>query len=281
MSTITIFVMFLTISILTSIFIFKGVTDFLLMSLEKKMDISVYFKEGVPEEEIFKTKDLLLEIQGVRKVTYVSPAEALEKFKERHQYDDIITQALEEVGDNPFLASLNISASEALDYEKVSQFLGESRFESLVNKIDFYQRKPVIEKFYSLKASFERTGLILALILALVAFSITFVTIRLAIYNSSEEIGIMRLVGASNWFISGQFVVQGIICGILAVTATLIVFPALSYFLAPKIFSLTGGFNLFNYFLENFFLIFGFQVLTGMVLGTVSSLVAVRKYLEK
>jgi cell division transport system permease protein len=281
LSVITVFVMFLTISLLTFIFIFKGASDFLLYSLEKKIDVSVYFKEGVSEEEILKTKDLLLEIQGVKVINYVSPEEALARFKERYKDDDLITKALEEAGDNPFLASLNITASEVLDYESIAQLLGESRFEGLVNNVDYYQRKPVIEKFFSLKNSLEKTGLVAALILGLIAFSITFVTIRLAIYSSSEEIGIMRLVGASNWFIQGQFIVQGLICGGLAILIALAVFPALSYLLSSKLVGLTGGFNLLNYFLGNFFNILALQVLTGVGLGTISSLVAVRKYLEK
>ena len=281
LSVITVFVMFLTISLLTFIFIFKGASDFLLYSLEKKIDVSVYFKEGVSEEEILKTKDLLLEIQGVKIINYVSPAEALAKFKERYKDDDLIAKALEEAGDNPFLASLNITASQVLDYESIAKLLGESRFEGLVSNVDYFQRKPVIEKFFSLKNSLEKTGLVAALILAMIAFSITFVTIRLAIYSSSEEIGIMRLVGASNWFIQGQFIVQGIICGSLAILIALVVFPALSYLLSSRLVDLTGGFNLFNYFLGNFFNILILQVLTGAGLGTISSLVAVRKYLEK
>jgi len=281
LSVITVFVMFLTISLLTFIFIFKGASDFLLYSLEKKIDVSVYFKEGVSEEEILKTKDLLLEIQGVKIINYVSPAEALAKFKERYKDDDLIAKALEEAGDNPFLASLNITASQVLDYESIAKLLGESRFEGLVSNVDYFQRKPVIEKFFSLKNSLEKTGLAATIILAMIAFSITFVTIRLAIYSSSEEIGIMRLVGASNWFIQGQFIVQGIICGSLAILIALLVFSALSYLLSSRLVDLTGGFNLFNYFLGNFFNILALQVLTGAGLGIISSLVAVRKYLEK
>ena len=281
LSIITVFVMFLTISTISSIFLFKGVGDFLLISLEKKIDVSVYFKEGVSEQEILNTKDLLLEIPGVKKVSYISSEEAIATFKERYKDDETITLALAEVGNNPFLASLAITASDVLKYENITDFLQESRFEGLVDNVDYYQRKPVIEKFYSIKGSFERGGLIAGLILALVAFSITFVTIRLAIYSASEEIGIMRLVGASNWFIRGQFIIQGVICGGLAVLIALVIFPVLNYALSSKLLNLTGGFNLFSYYLSNFFIIFGIQVLTGIGLGTISSLVAVRKYLDK
>ena len=74
---------------------------------------------------------------------------------------------------------------------------------------------------------------------------------------------------------------NGIICGSLAILIALLVFSALSYLLSSRLVDLTGGFNLFNYFLGNFFNILALQVLTGAGLGIISSLVAVRKYLEK
>ncbi|MBU4350962.1 permease-like cell division protein FtsX [Candidatus Parcubacteria bacterium] len=281
LSIITVFVMFLTISMVSSIFLFKGIGDFLLVSLESKIDISVYFKEGISEQEILNTKDLLLEIEGVKKVNYVSQEEAIAKFRERYQDDEVILQALEEVGGNPFLASLEVTAADTLNYENVTGFLEENRFEGLINNVDYYQRKPVIEKFYDIKGSFERSGLFASLILALVAFSITLVTVRLAIYSASEEIGIMRLVGASNWFIRGQFVVHGMICGGLAMLAALVIFPILSYIFSSKLLGLTGGFDLFDFYLKNFVNILGIQFLTGIGLGSASSVIAVRKYLEK
>ena len=281
LSLITIFVMFLTVSLVSSLFLFRGLADFLLVSLEKKIDIAVYFKESATEEDIFKIKDSLAEIQGVKGVDYVSEGQALSQFQAKHQGDDSINQALNELGDNPFLASLNVSASDVLQYDEVSQFLQSTRFESLIDRVDYGQRKPIIERFYSLRSAFESGGLAVALILGFIAFSITFVTIRLAIYSAGEEIGIMRLVGASNWFIRGPFLVQGLICGLLAFLVSFLVLLGTSYFLSPKIFDLTSGFELFKYLLSNWPALIGLQLISGVGLGTVSSLVAISRYLEK
>ncbi|MBI4359152.1 MAG: FtsX-like permease family protein [Candidatus Nealsonbacteria bacterium] len=278
---VTIFVMVLTISLMTSIFLFRGMSSFLMDSLEKKFDISVYFKEDSLETEILKTKDLLLELPEVKAVDYISRDQALEIFKEKNKDNQTISQALDEVGDNPFSASLNIRAGSPSNYETVNRFLQNTRFESLIEKVDYYQRKPVIESFYSLIDNLQKTGLVLTLVLAFIAFSLTFVTIRLAIYNASEEIGIMRLVGASNWFIRGPFLVQGIICGLLASLISLILFLALSYSLSPKILYLTSGFSLSHYFIGNFFTVFALQILSGAGLGVFSSLIAIRRYLDK
>jgi cell division transport system permease protein len=281
LSAATVFIMVLAVSLITSIFLFKGMADFLKESLQKKFDISVYFKEDSLESEILKTKEMLLELPEVKTVSYISKDEALAIFKERHKDNDVISQALDEVGINPFLASLNIQAGNIVSYDTINNFLSDSRFQGLVDNIDYSQRKPMIESFYSLMGNVQKVGLAIAIILGLAALAIAFATIRLAIYSSSEEIGIMRLVGASNWFIRGPFVVQGIICGLIAALAVFAVFGAASYFLSPKFLEITGGFNLFGYFWGNLLAILGLQLLAGAGLGAVSSIAAVGKYLEK
>jgi len=282
LSLVTVFVVFLAVSLFTSLFLFQGIAGFLLDSLEKKIDISVYFKDGISETDILDIREeLLSSVQGIKNIDYVSPEQALARFQERHQYNDAIKQALAEVGGNPFPASLNIRVDEGLKFEAVAQFLSDPLFQDQIEQVDYYQRKPVIEKFYSLKSGLEKTGLVVALLLAFIAFSITFITIRLAIYSAGDEIGIMRLVGASNWFIRGPFLIQGIICGAGAILAGLICFSLLSFFFSAQLFDLTGGFNLFNYFLSHFFVVLGLQVLSGVGLVSFSSLVAIRKYLEK
>jgi cell division transport system permease protein len=91
----------------------------------------------------------------------------------------------------------------------------------------------------------------------------------------------MRLVGASNWFIRGPFLVQGLICGLLAILLALPLFLILSFAVSPAIFNLTGGFNQFKYFIGHLPLIVLIQLLVGVGLGLISGLVAVGRYLKK
>jgi cell division transport system permease protein len=121
---------------------------------------------------------------------------------------------------------------------------------------------------------------VLSLVLALIAFLVAFNQVKLAIFNSREEIAVQRLVGASNWFIRGPFLVQGIISGFLAVLIALLIFFPLLFFLGPKMEILFPGLNLFSLFTANFFLILLLQILTGIGLGIISSLIAMRKYLK-
>jgi len=274
------FIMVLTISLVTALFLSKEISQFLISSLEEKVDISVYFREDSQELDILDVKEELSQISEVKNVKYVSKDQALQDFIQRHKEDPLLMQSLEEVGRNPFLASLNIKASEASQYGVIANFLEGIKFENLIEKVDYHQRKEVIERIFSLTSSLESFGIGLSFLLALISFLVAFNTIRLAIINCKEEIKIQRLVGASNWFIRGPFLVQGAISGILATFISLSVVSLICWFFTPKIEILFPGLSLWAYFTSNFLIILLIQLFTGVSLGMVSSTIAIRKYLE-
>ena len=149
----------------------------------------------------------------------------------------------------------------------------------MIAKVDYSQKKPVIERLFSLTSNINTTGIVLSIILALVAVLIAFNTVRIAIYNSKEEIETMRLVGASDWFIRGPFMVQGIISGLWAVLITFLIFSAAVYFLSPKVAIIVPGLNLSSFFFSNFLVILLLQLAAGVGLGVIASWLAVRKHL--
>ena len=276
----TCLIMLIPILLITSLFLLKDVGQFLISTIQEKADISVYFKEGAPEEDILKVKEEVSEIPEVKSVKYVSKEEALESFVQRHKDDPVLMESLEEVGGNPFLAALNIRSFEASQYQAVANFFETGISENLIEKIDYYQRKSVIERIFALTSGMGKAGISLSIVLAIVAILVTFNTIRLAILNQKEEIKIQRLVGASNWFIRGPFLVQGAISGIFATIICLLIFTLICWFLSPKIEILFSGLNIWKYFTSNFFTIILLQLVTGIGLGVISSTIAIRKYLR-
>lgn len=277
-----IFILALTISVATSLFLFKDVSQYIISAIQEKVDVSVYFKFEAQEENILKIKEEIKEIPEVKEVKYISKEEALEIFTERHKANPVLMESLEEVGVNPFLASLNIKAFNASQYQAIANFLEGTRggFEDIIEKVDYHQRKPVIERIFSLTSNLNMAGIIFSIILAIVTILVAFNTIRLAIYNSREEIKIQRLVGASNWFIRGPFLVQGTISGFSAAILCLLLFTLITWGSSSNLETLFPGLNLFNLFMNNFWLIFFIQLVTGVGLGIVSSSIAIRRYLE-
>ena len=276
----TCFIMVLTISLVTSLFLFREISQFLISELQERADISVYFKRESLEKEILRIKEELKTIPEVREVKYVSREQALEKFIQRYKDNPILMESLREVGENPFLASLNIKAFEPGQYQAISNFLEAGPFAKLIEKVDYYQREPVIERIFALTAGIQRTGIFLTILLSLIAISLIFNQIRLAIYNSREELTVQRLVGASNWFIRGPFLIQGVMVGFLATIISLLIFAFICWFFGPKLEVLFLGLNIFSYFIGNFWTILLIQLATGVGLGLISSWIAIRRYLK-
>jgi len=273
----SVFILFLVISLISFLFIFKKTSEFLISSFKEKADISVYFKEETPEDEILKIKDEISKNPEI-KVEFISKEEALKEFEKRHKENQILMNALKEVGENPFLASLSIKAKEPNQYEELLSFLKEK--ESFIEKVDYSERKPLIERIFSLSSNLEKGGILISSVLILISIFVVFNTTRLSITNFKEEISIQRLVGASSWFIRGQFLVQGMIAGIFSALISLLIVFLSCYFLSPKISILFEGLNLLEIFSSNLGILILIQFSAGILLGSIPSLIAVRRFLK-
>lgn len=276
----TVFVMIMAISVITSLFAMRGISQFVIVSIQEKVDMAIYFKKDVSEEEIMAIRKELSQRPEAKKVDYVSKEAAMAMFAERYKDNPVLMEALDEVDRNPFLASLGISAFEASQYEIIVNFVENANFKESVEKVDYFQRKRAIDKIFSASASLNILGIILSVVLSLVAGVVAYNTIRLAIYNSREEIKIQRLVGAGNWFIRGPFLLEGVIAGVIAAMICLIVFFVIFWFLSPKIENFYPSLNIFNFFMNNFWQIILIQFGTGIFLGIASSWLAIRKYMR-
>lgn len=277
-----VFVLMVTIMLVTGLLFFRGTADFLVLQVQEKIDITAYFKEDAAEEDILKVREGILKIfPEIKNVEYVSKEQALQIFTERHKNDEAFLKALEEVGTNPFLNSLNIKTdADPAQYEEISNILQNGEFGSFIEKVDFSQKKTTIEKVYSITSNIYKLGLLLSFVSVIIAALVVFSTIKLAIDNSKDEISTMKMVGASNWFIRGPFIVQGAICGFLAFLICIIISALSAYILSPKIAVAMPGFNVFAYFLNNLFIFALIQLAFGIGLGTLSSFIVVRKYLK-
>ena len=277
-----IFVLVVTIMLVSGLFFFHGIAAYLTSEIQNKIDVTAYFKDGVSEQDILNVKDEILKVSpNIKNVEYVSKDQALAAFNQKHSDNVILAKALEEVGANPFLPSLNITTNGSpAQYEQISNTLQTADFSKLIEKVDFSQKKDTIQKVYSITQNINLFGLLLGIVLIIIAMLVVFNTIKLAVESSKEEISTMRIVGASDWFVRGPFIIQGIIYGVISFLVCFFISAISSYLLVPKISVMLPGFNLFDFFLTNWWIFVLIQLGFGVGVGIVSSYIVVKKYLK-
>lgn len=255
-----------------------------LSTLQSKVDINVYFVPTAPQEEIDRLYAAVKAMPEVEFVKYTSREDALSEYRLENQNNEIAMQALESLDENPLGANLAIQAKETTQYEKISKFFEEQQANEspqtpVVDKVSYLDNKEAIDTLSSIINAVERAGFIVMSVLLVAAVLITFNTIRLAIYTAREEIAIMRLVGASNMFIRGPFMLQGFMYGLLAGLLAIISFYPIMLWLGPRTEDFFG-LNLLSYYLDNIFYIFFVLAGIGILLGLISSILAVARYLR-
>lgn len=272
--------MVLSLLIFSSILIFNYTTNALINTLKEKMDISIYFKNEVPEEDILKIRDELLSNEAIAKINYISKEEALKSFEERSKYNPTIQKALTELGENPLSASLNIKAKKTEDYNKIIDSIKNSSFKDKLVTIDLAENQKIVSRIDTLARIMKISSLIAIIVLAFLSFIISFNTIRMAIYSLKEEIEIMKLVGASNWFIRGPFLLEGALQGLIASISTIVILSLFFLIFGGKIETFIPEIGLSIYFWSHFWYIFLLQTIFGMTLGIISSFWALNHYLK-
>ncbi|HNW71735.1 MAG TPA: permease-like cell division protein FtsX [Candidatus Paceibacterota bacterium] len=281
----SILIVTITLSVITTIILLQAVLNYSLNQIENKVDVTIYFNVDASQDKILSLKNSLEKLPEVESVSYTTAEEALAVFRERHTSDYSTIQALDEIGENPLGGYLNVKAKEVSQYEAIANFLKSDNLlvsgsSSIIDKVNYHQNKIVIEKLNSIISGAQKLGFLITLVLIVISIIITLNTIRLAIFIAKEEIGVMRLVGASKMRVRGPFMIEGAIYGFIATIITLLLFWPATAWLGRN---MTGflGLNLYDYFVSNIFQIFCIVLFSGVFLGMVSSLLAIRRYLNK
>ncbi|MEN9338255.1 MAG: hypothetical protein RIQ41_569 [Candidatus Parcubacteria bacterium] len=281
----SIFILTITLSIITAFYLFRAIFAYTLDQVTEKVDVRIYFTTDATEEQVGDVKARLMGLPQVKSVTYTSQEQAIADFREKHAGDQLTLQALDELGVNPFGASLSVVAKDTSQYEAIaeqltdgSSLLGSSS--SSVDKINYYQLKDSIDKLNNIIGWTNTVGFWLSIIFILMSCMIVYNTIRLAIFVYRDEIAVMKLVGASNMFIRGPFIVEAMLYAFSATLITLLIYWPATIWVTKKTVFFFEGMNIHAYFTSHFFELVGLLLLSGIVLAVVSSLLAVRKYLH-
>ncbi len=273
MMVLTLFIISFFISILL-------VTNKTTESLRSKVDMSVYFNDSTSKDQIFSLQNILLSRSDIKSVEYTSKEKALANWREQHKDNLKISSAISEA-DNPLPRSLEIKTERPEDLEAINIFLNSADYKSLILDISYRQSKLLIDRLVKITNFAETVGWTVSAIFILISVLIIFNAISLAINSRSEEIEIMRLVGASDWYVQGPFFVEGAGYGVIgAIVASLVSFLAIRLSLPSVINYLGSGGADMIFSGINYWIIIGSEVVVGLFLGITCTVLAVRKYLK-
>jgi len=281
----SIFVLVVTLSIISLTLFVQAILGFTLDGIEQKADVNVYFLPNAPEEVVLGVRNEVQALANVATIEYISRDEALRNFRERHSNDTLTIQALDELGENPLGASLNIRANEPSDYVDIAAFLSSEgglpdTTQGLIEKVNYAENAKIIERIDTVTGRARSIGLALAIIFISISILMTINTQRLAMYSSREELSIMQLVGARRRFIQGPFYVAGIIYGVIAALLTLIILYPITRVLSRSTAEFFGGLSLFEYYSANLGSLALLLLAVGIIIGVLGSAITMRSYLK-
>lgn len=281
----TVLIMTVTLAIIGSLIFLSALLSYTLSTIKEKVDVSVYFVTTASEGEILAVKDQLEKLPQVASIIYTSATDTLVMFRARHANDQLTLQALDELGGNPLDASLEIRAKDPSEYESIVNFLEASPAlsaggASIVDRINYAQNKEVIDRLSLAIQATQEIGFAVVILFAIASILIAFATTRLAIYTAKDEVAVMRLVGASNSYIQGPFIIAGVITGVIAAILVLLLLWPATWYAGVKTAGWFGGFNVANYYRSHFVFVFCIIMFSSIALGAASSVLAIRRYLK-
>jgi cell division transport system permease protein len=278
-ATVSVLVMTLvTINILVAVSVLGNLA---IGQLQARIDVSVHFKPEVEDSRVQTVKISLLSLPEVKDVLYVSPAESLAKFSEANKADPRVVESLGEIGTNPFGATLVIKAREIGGFPKIMAALGQPALSELIEDKDFEDRQGVIDRLSEVSRRLQLAGLFLALVFGFITMLIVWNTVRMSIYTRRDELGIMRLVGASDWFIRAPFYVQTVIWGVAALSLCVAMLLPAFHFAEPLLARFFGTpVDLLGFYIANGPRLLGLELAGVILVCVVTTKMATGKYLK-
>lgn len=184
--------------------------------VKKQLEVKVFFVENVKPQQVKNVRVYLANQVAdgtVKEYTYVSKGEALQRMRER--YPDL-TKGLPS---NPLPASYEVTPAKAEQVKEVAAAIRQQRFAGVEQVKDGRQTS---KRILQVSRVIEIAFLVAVVVLLIASVLLIANTIRLSIFSRRREIEVMKLVGASNWFVRGPFMIEGLICGALGALAAII-----------------------------------------------------------
>lgn len=255
------------------------VTQAAMNSIKEKIDVNLYLKPESGEDKIMALKAEIGNYSQVKEIKYISRAEAMEAFKVKHQNNPEVLEALRQLGENPLTPTLIIKANNIEQYDELISKLNKIDSD-IIESRNFENHKSILLKIDNISRKINEVGVFISLVFIIISILVVYNAIRVAIYTHRKEIGIMKLVGASNWFVKSPFLISSIIFAAVGSLAIIGIFYAFLIVLQPylEIFFMGYDINIVSYFNHNFAYIFGLEFLGAAFVNILASFTALGRY---
>lgn len=250
--------------------------------MTRKIDLSLYVKTDTSEEDIESIRSELASLSNTESVDFITPEEGKQDLAQENKSNDTALEALTEAT-NRLPGTFRVQLTEIEDTSELEKFVKENTTyrANEDRKPTFVTRKDTIKTLTDWAGFAQRGGIVASLVFVLISSLIIFNTIRMAIFSRKDEIQMMKLIGADRNFIRGPFVVEAIVYGLIAgVVAT-------SAGVALVLWSQEGfgSFGIevaptYDLLINYLILVVIAMIVLGGIIGTISSLLATRRYLK-
>lgn len=274
------FIMVVTLLIISMFVSLTVVTDKIADGLKSRIDMAVYLEEAATTDQIFALQKVILAKPEVASVLYISKEDALRKWQDRNSDNEKMRNIITDT-DNPLPRSFEIKTNKPEDLEMIATFLEGQDYSPLIKQISYRKNKDMIDRLMRITSFVKISGSAFSIIFVLISILVVYNTLKLTIFARSNEIEIMKLVGATDWFVRAPFILEALFYGLLAtIVASILLFFAFQI-TVPIAQQYLGGFDLgTGYMGVSFGSVILLELLVSFILAMGCSLFAIKKHLK-
>ena len=251
-------------------------------SMREKVDLEVYLKDSDSEDQVSALQELISSRPEVTSIKYITKDDALERWRTKYANDQSLQNIINEA-DNPLPRSLQVKTKNPEDIAGVADFLQNEDYAPLINKLSYQQNKDMIDRLVKITSFVKKVGSGLSVLFLIISVLVVYNAIKLTIIARSDELEIMRLVGATDAYVRMPFVLEGVIYGLLAAIISSIGLIVSFKFLSPVVARYLSdiGYDVSAFMQASLYQVVGIQFLVALLLGIFCSFWATRQHLEK
>jgi len=241
-------------------------------ALESQVQVSVYLQDTMKELEIREIGTRITKLPGVTRVTFVTKEEAMQRFKERLGEQQGLLAELGEA--NPLPNAFEVKVDRPDRVKQVALAISQLKG---VEAARYGQE--VVEQLFGLTRMVRIFGIVLIVFLGLAALFIIVNTIRLTVFARRREIGIMKYVGATDWFIRWPFIIEGVMLVFFGAAISVLLLTQFYSMVTSQVYESLAFLPLLpKYPFINWINLF--LILAGIGIGALGSLISVKKFLK-